>query len=86
MTHRLRYDRAAVWEQEKLLLILTSEQVSQKCLSYLDSRNISWIVTGKERIDLARAAEILAAEFGGEHGRFERLCHQHRLSGRRPAG
>ena len=64
-THRLRYDRAAVWEQEKFLLILTNELVSQECLSYLDGRNISWIVTGKERIDLARAAEILATEFGG---------------------
>ena len=29
-------------------------------------RNISWIAAGKERIDLARAAEILATEFGVE--------------------
>ena len=53
-------------EQEKPLLILTSEQVPQEYLSYLDGRNISWIVTGKEQIDLARAVEILAAEFGVE--------------------
>ena len=53
-------------EQEKPLLILTSEQAPQEYLSYLDGRNISWIVTGKERIDLARAVEILAAEFGVE--------------------
>ena len=53
-------------EQEKPLLILTSEQAPQEYLSYLDGRNISWIVTGKERIDLARADEILAAEFGVE--------------------
>lgn len=53
-------------EQEKPLLILTSEQTPQEYLSYLDGRNISWIVTGKERIDLARAVEILAAEFGVE--------------------
>lgn len=53
-------------EQEEPLLILTSEQVPQEYLSYLDGRNISWIVTGKERIDLARAVEILAAEFGVE--------------------
>src|SRR5699024_3627765 len=53
-------------EQEKPLLILTSEQAPQEYLSSLDGRNISWIVTGKERIDLARAVEILAAEFGVE--------------------
>ena len=53
-------------EQEKPLLILTSQQAPQEYLSYLDGRNISWIVTGKERIDLARAVEILAAEFGVE--------------------
>ena len=53
-------------EPEKPLLILTSEQVPQEYLSYLDGRTISWIATGKERIDLARAAEILAAEFGVE--------------------
>ena len=51
-------------EPEKPLLILTSEQVPQEYLSYLDDRNISWIAAGKERIDLARAVEILAAEFG----------------------
>ena len=53
-------------EPEKPLLILTSEQVPQEYLTYLDDRNISWIATGKERIDLARAAEILATEFGVE--------------------
>ena len=53
-------------EPEKPLLILTSEQVPQEYLTYLDGRNISWIAAGKERIDLARAAEILATEFGVE--------------------
>lgn len=53
-------------QEEKPLLILTSEQVPQEYLTYLDDRNISWIATGKERIDLARAAEILATEFGVE--------------------
>lgn len=51
---------------EKPLLILTSERVPREYLSYLDGRNISWIAAGKERIDLARAAEILGAEFGVE--------------------
>ena len=53
-------------EPEKPLLILTSERVPREYLSYLDGRNISWIAAGKERIDLARAAEILGAEFGVE--------------------
>ena len=53
-------------EPEKPLLILTSEQAPREYLTYLDSRNISWIAAGRERIDLARAAEILAAEFGVE--------------------
>lgn len=51
-------------QEEKPLLILTSEQVPQEYLTYLDGRNISWLATGKERIDLARATEILATEFG----------------------
>lgn len=51
---------------DKPLLILTSEQVPQEYLAYLDERNISWIAAGKERIDLARAAELLAATFGVE--------------------
>ena len=53
-------------EPEKPLLILTSEQVPQEYLTYLDSRNISWIAAGRERIDLARVAELLATEFGVE--------------------
>ena len=53
-------------EPEKPLLILTGEQAPRAYLTYLDSRNISWIAAGKERIDLVRAAEILVAEFGVE--------------------
>ena len=34
-------------EPEKPLLILTSEQVPQEYLTYLDSRNISWIAAGR---------------------------------------
>lgn len=52
--------------EERPLLILTSEQVSKEYLAYLESRHISWIACGKERIDLACACEILAAEFGVE--------------------
>ena len=53
-------------EAEKPLLILTSQQVPREYLADLDSRSISWIAAGEERIDLARAAEILATEFGVE--------------------
>lgn len=48
---------------EKPYLILTSEQVPEAYLRYLDARHISWIACGRDRIDLARAAEILATEF-----------------------
>ncbi len=51
-------------ENDKPLLIVTSEQVSREYLSYLEGLNISWIVTGKEHVDLKRASEILATEFG----------------------
>ena len=49
---------------EKPYLILTSEQVSEEYLKYLDRQNISWIACGKDRIDLTRACEILAEKFG----------------------
>ncbi len=41
-------------------LIITSKQVTK---DYLDRQNISWIATGKDQIDLAKAMEILADEF-----------------------
>jgi 2,5-diamino-6-(ribosylamino)-4(3H)-pyrimidinone 5'-phosphate reductase len=46
------------------LLIVTSEQVSQEYLAYLDEKHISWIVCGKGKIDLKRVCEILTTEFG----------------------
>ncbi len=51
-------------EGERPLLILTSEQVSPAYLAYLDSKHISWIACGEERVDLPRACEILNREFG----------------------
>lgn len=51
------------WEREKPLLIMTSEAVTKEYLDYLDRLDISWIACGKERIDLARACEILADAF-----------------------
>lgn len=53
-------------EEMRPLLIVTSEQVSKGYLAYLESRHISWIACGKERIDLVRVCEILAQEFGVE--------------------
>lgn len=58
------------WEDalnpEKPLLVITSERVSREYLSYLDERGISWIVAGKERIDLGRAMGVLRESFGVE--------------------
>lgn len=48
---------------ERPHLIITSEKVSKDYLKYLDSKNISYIVTGKEKIDLSKALEILNTEF-----------------------
>lgn len=45
-------------------LIITSEDVTKEYLDYLDRQNISWIATGKGRIDLRQAMDILATEFG----------------------
>ena len=53
-------------EAEKPHVIITSEQVSTEYLEYLDTRNISWIACGREKIDLVRVMEILAEEFGVE--------------------
>ncbi len=47
----------------KPYLIVTSENVTKEYLAYLDAQNISWIACGKEHVDLARAAEILAEQF-----------------------
>lgn len=56
-----------LWEDDsnypKPHVIITSEQVHPDYLKYLDSKNISWIATGKSQIDLARASEILADSF-----------------------
>ncbi len=53
-------------EMEKPYLIITSQQVPQEYLRYLDGQHISWIACGEKRIDLPRACEILAENFGVE--------------------
>ena len=39
-------------------------QASREYLDYLEGLNISWITCGGDKIDLARACEILKEEFG----------------------
>ena len=51
---------------QRPLLIITSEQVGRDYLDYLYERGISYIACGHDRIDLARACELLANEFGVE--------------------
>lgn len=48
------------------LLIITSERVTKEYLEYLDHQNISYIVTGKDHIDLSKAMAILKEQFGVE--------------------
>ena len=48
------------------LLVITSERASRRYLGYLEEKGISYIATGKESIDLARAMCILAETFGVE--------------------
>ncbi|GEO47914.1 dihydrofolate reductase family protein [Companilactobacillus kimchii] len=59
-----------LWDEDynysKPHIIITSEQVKKDYLDYLDSKQISWIATGKNQIDLARAVEILAEQFNVE--------------------
>lgn len=55
------------WNEEDYLdsplLIVMAESVSQEYLQYLKEKNISWIVCGKENVDLKRACEILKEKF-----------------------
>lgn len=46
------------------LLVIMSENVLEEHLEMHRKNNVSLIATGKERIDLARAMEILAEKFG----------------------
>ena len=48
---------------DKPHLILMSERASKEYLEYLDRQGISYIVAGKDRIDLTKAADILYREF-----------------------
>ena len=50
-------------EYDDDILIITSEKVNPEYLKYLDDKNISYIVTGKNKIDLKRATNILYDTF-----------------------
>lgn len=50
-------------EYDKPHVIIVSKQVSREYLNYLDERNISYIVTGDGKIDLAAACEALKETF-----------------------
>ncbi len=58
----LLWDDNAAYDKPHLIIV--SEQAAREYLDYLDARGISWIAAGKEKIDLRRAMEILAEEFG----------------------
>ncbi len=51
-------------EYDEHIVIITSEEVTEEYLAYLDEKGISYIVAGKGGIDLARAMAILADTFG----------------------
>lgn len=53
-------------QYDKPHILITSKQVSREYLSYLDEKNISYIVTGDFKIDLAAACEVLRESFGIE--------------------
>lgn len=51
-------------EYDRPHILVTSKQASREYLAYLDEQNISYIVTGDERIDLAAACKVLKETFG----------------------
>ncbi|MCH5236144.1 MAG: dihydrofolate reductase family protein [Muribaculaceae bacterium] len=55
-----------LWDktENKNRLCILSEEVSKTYLDYLREKGISYIVTGKDQIDLKRAVEILYENFG----------------------
>ena len=53
-------------QYEKPHILITSKQVSREYLTYLDEKNISYIVAGDAGIDLAAACEALKKNFGIE--------------------
>lgn len=48
------------------LLVAVAEDCSRAYLDYLESQGISWVATGRGRVDLARLVELLWSRFGVE--------------------
>ena len=59
----LQWD-SAMMEDSRPLLIITSENAAAEYISYLRSKGISYIATGKGNIDLADSMDTLGNEFG----------------------
>ena len=59
----LQWD-SAMMEDSRPLLIITSENAPAEYISYLRSKGISYIATGKGNIDLADSMDTLGNEFG----------------------
>ena len=57
-----------MWKSNRVdnlpLVCIVSEQTAQEYLDYLKSKKISYICTGKKSIDLKKAMELVATEFG----------------------
>lgn len=51
------------WDENEDVIVITSEKVSDEYLDYLKNQHISYIVTGKDKIDLNRASELLYEHF-----------------------
>lgn len=63
-THGTLQWEGATMEDGRPLLIFTSENAPAEYIAYLREKGISFIVTGKDAIDLANAMELLSSEFG----------------------
>ncbi len=50
-------------DEEIPILVVTSEEVNKEYLEYLKNNHISYIASGKNKIDLKRVSEILFNEF-----------------------
>ena len=57
-----------MWKSNRVdnlpLVCIVSEQTSQEYLDYLKSKKISYICAGKKSVNLKKAMEIVASEFG----------------------
>lgn len=52
-----------LWDKDEDIIVITSEKVSNEYLDYLKNQHISYIVTGKDKIDLNKASELLYEHF-----------------------